>query len=153
MDLRELDFDHEFDAIYNWFGSFGYFSESENLDLVRRYARALKRGGRLLVDQPNREFILRHFLVTMETGGVTHHNRWDAGTERVNSTWVTQRGGKRKEDFSSMRLYTPEQMQHLFRHAGLEVETMYGSHAGEEYRRGSRRFIAVGRKAGDACDR
>ena len=31
-DLRNIDFNGEFDAVFNWFGSFGYFSDKENAD-------------------------------------------------------------------------------------------------------------------------
>ncbi len=45
QDLREMDFCEYFDAAANWFGSFGYFSEAENLQMILRYARSLKPGG------------------------------------------------------------------------------------------------------------
>ena len=61
MDLRSIEFENEFHAIYNWFNSFGYFSDGENAEVVRRFARALRPGGRLLIDHLNRERILRNF--------------------------------------------------------------------------------------------
>jgi hypothetical protein len=45
-----------------------------------------------------------------------------------------------------MRLYTPTEFAELFRRADLEVVRMFGSFAGEEYTRGSRRLIVLGRK-------
>jgi tRNA U38,U39,U40 pseudouridine synthase TruA len=44
-DLRGLDFNEEFEGVYNWGGSFGYFSDEENADVLRRYVRALRPGG------------------------------------------------------------------------------------------------------------
>ena len=61
MDLRAIEFEDEFDAVCNWFISFGYFSDRENAEVVMRFSRALRPGGRLLIEQLNRERILRNF--------------------------------------------------------------------------------------------
>jgi SAM-dependent methyltransferase len=145
-DLRQLDFEGGFDGVYNWWGSFGYFSDPENLDLLRRFARAVEPGGRVLIDQPNREFILRHWLQRKEDGHLAVKNAWDAETERAKTTWALSCEGRRAVSHSSMRLYTAGQFASLFRRAGLEVEAMYGDLDGGEYRRGSRRIYVVGRK-------
>jgi SAM-dependent methyltransferase len=145
MDIRKLDFNSEFDGILNWFGSFGYFSEEENLELLRRYARALRPGGRLIIDQLNREFVLRHFYSRRTVDGVTMYNRWDPKMERINSTWVIQ-DGQRKKNPLSLRLYTPGQMKTLWNRAGLIVEDVYGNFSGDRYRRSHRRMIALGIK-------
>ena len=145
LDLRELDLADEFHAIYNWFGSFGYFSDAENADLLRRYARALRPGGRLLVDSPNREFILRHFRAEIDEGLFVNRTRWDGASQRV----ITDRYVQGKADprnVSSMRLCTPAQMKALLVRAGLEIEVIYGSFDGDAFRRGSRRMIVVARK-------
>ena len=145
LDLRELDIDGEFHAIYNWFGSFGYFSDAENADLLRRYARALRPGGRLLIDQPNREFMLRHFRAEIDEGLFVKRTRWDGASQRV----ITDRYAQGKADprnVSSMRLYTPGQMKALLARAGLRIESIYGSLGGEAYGRGSRRMVVVARK-------
>ena len=145
MDLRTLDVDAEFHGAFNWQGSFGYFSDEQNADLVRRYARALRRGGRLLIDQVNREFVLRHFQPEMEADGVTMHNRWNAGEQRIESCWISRRGGRVNNPLS-IRLYTPGEMAALFEDAGLRVTRTYGSFLGDRYCRGSNRMILVGRK-------
>ena len=144
MDLRELEFVEEFHGIFNWFGSFGYFSERENADVVARYGRALMLGGRLLIDQPNRERILRHFIRRRETDGATIHSRWDPGTQRIHTTWVIHLG--RIENRMSIRPYTPAQLGRLFQGAGLTVEAVYGDWEGNAYTRGSRRLVMVGRR-------
>lgn len=57
-DMRELAYDGEFDALLLLSGSFGFFDDTTNRDVLARIARALRRpepsqgrsGGRLLVD-------------------------------------------------------------------------------------------------------
>jgi len=43
-DMRDIDFHGEFDAVVNWFGSFGYFDEEGNLAFARRGRRTSGRG-------------------------------------------------------------------------------------------------------------
>lgn len=144
-DLRKMDFRGDFHAACNWLGSFGYFDDGENLEVVRRYVRALLPGGRLLIDQPNREFLLRNFIAVRDAGSMTVRNRWDGEAERVISERVID-GVSAPENRSSMRLYTPSQMRFLLEEAGLKIETTYGSFAGDGWRRSSRRMITVARK-------
>ena len=145
LDLRNLDFTNEFACIYNWGGSFGYFSDKENLLLLRLFARALKKGGRVVVDQVHREHLLRHFLPDIKRGEVIVHNHWDAAGQRVVS-YRQVAGGSKAQDVSSMRVYTRRQTERLFERAGLAVEQVYGWNPAGDFTRSSRRMIVVGRK-------
>lgn len=58
-DLREIPWEGRFDALVNWFTSFGYFDDETNREILRGFRRALKPGGRLLLDTVNRERVLR----------------------------------------------------------------------------------------------
>ncbi|HUT25286.1 MAG TPA: class I SAM-dependent methyltransferase [Sumerlaeia bacterium] len=155
MDMRDLDFEGEFAAVFNWFGSFGYFTDAENLDVLRRFARGLRPGGRVLIDQVNRERILRHFIPerrfeptgTEGRASLVHiRNRWDGETERVESVWTALKHGKRTRSPLSMRLYTPAQLERLFERVGLSVERAYGNWQGAPWSRSAKRLALVGRK-------
>ena len=145
MDLRSIEFDSEFHAIYNWFNSFGFFPEEEDADVVWRLARALRPGGRLLIDQVNRERILRNFRPETARPGLLLNSRWDRDRERLFVERVVEGIGE-NEGGSSQRLYTLSQMRKLLASAGLELEIVLGSLKGEPYRRGSRKMIVVARK-------
>ncbi|MCP4229474.1 MAG: methyltransferase domain-containing protein, partial [bacterium] len=41
-DMRELDYRKEFDVVVNFWGSYGYFKEGENRDIIERVFAALK---------------------------------------------------------------------------------------------------------------
>ena len=145
MDLRSIEFENEFHAIYNWFNSFGYFSDSENADVVRRFARALRPGGRLLIDLLNRERILRNFIPVGVNHGVLFSSKWDPREERLIGQRVID-GIAKDESRSSQRLYTLSQMRNLLASADLGVEAVYGSLNCEPYHRGSRQMIVIARK-------
>jgi SAM-dependent methyltransferase len=49
-DMRELAYEGEFEAVLLLSGSFGFFDEPANEDVLARIARALTPGGRVLVD-------------------------------------------------------------------------------------------------------
>lgn len=58
-DIRRLDADGEFDAVVNWYTSFGYFDDATNRDVLSRFARALRPGGVLLIENLNRDWLVR----------------------------------------------------------------------------------------------
>jgi len=58
-DMREMTFVEQFDGIYCWNTSFGYFDEDKNAQVIDRIHRALKAGGLLLLDVANRDFLLQ----------------------------------------------------------------------------------------------
>ncbi|HEY3265675.1 MAG TPA: class I SAM-dependent methyltransferase [Armatimonadota bacterium] len=145
-DMRAVAFAGTMDAVYNWGGSFGYFSDADNALFVRRMAAALKPGGRLLIDQPNREAVLRRFQSEGRVGDSTVRGTWNSGAQRIESTWTYEVAGQKHSDPLSMRLYTPGQLRSLIENAGMEWHAAYGHWRGETYQRGSRRLIAVARK-------
>jgi hypothetical protein len=145
LDLRHLDMESQFDGIINWGGSFGYFSEAENARLVEAYVRALRPSGRLLIEQPDREYIRRHFQRVMRRGSYTFRNRWDTRNQRVVSRRF-ESGVQDRRNSSSMRLYTPAQMRGLFELCGLIVERVQKSVIFEAWGNPVRRVVTVGRK-------
>ena len=158
IDMRHIELDNEFSAVVNWHGSFGYFSDEDNIDVLRRFVLALRPGGRVLIDQSNREFLLRHFVKERRiadrksiqrkksSGNLIIRNRWNSRVERVESTWTIERDGKKVKNPLSIRLYTPGQFEEIFRKAGLAMEATYGSWEGGDYHRSSRRLVVLGRK-------
>jgi SAM-dependent methyltransferase len=151
LDLRRLDMEGQFDGVMSWSGSFGYFSEPENARLVGAYARALRPGGRLLIEQPDREHLLRHFQPVMRIGSFTVRNQWDARNQRVVSRRF-ESGVEDRRNSSSMRLYTPAQLRALFERQGLIVEQVHRCVVfGNEHGKFVPRMIAIGRKPGSGA--
>jgi SAM-dependent methyltransferase len=152
LDLRRLDMEGQFDGVFSWAGSFGYFSEAENAQLIAAYVRALRPGGRLLIEQPNREHILRHYQRVVQTGSVTYRSRWDARNQRVTTRRIVA-GAEDRRNSSSMRLYTPGQMRALFERQGLIVEQVHRSLVFDAYGKSVPRMVIVGRKPNSGANR
>lgn len=81
--MRQLPFESEFDAAINFGGSFGYFDDADNTRVVESACRALRAGGRYLID-----------TVTLET--IFSDYRTGCGSKPEMSSWswttVTTRG-------------------------------------------------------------
>jgi ubiquinone/menaquinone biosynthesis C-methylase UbiE len=61
VDMRELSSEAEFDAAYNYFTAWGYHDYETNIDVLRRLCRALKPGGKFLLEILSRERLMTIF--------------------------------------------------------------------------------------------
>jgi len=155
-DMRRIDFCNEFHAAFNWFGSFGYFSDADNLRFCQAVCRALKPGGRFLIDGMHKAWVLSHFRREHEElhdNGVrlVRRTRWHDRTQRVRSSWTFCRGHETEEHSLSMRLFNASDMRRLLRRAGFREFVFHGAERlgapVSRLTRHSRRMIVVARKA------
>jgi len=131
-DMREIDYHNEFDGILSWDTSFGYFRDEENEDLLRRMARALKVGGKLILDLHHRDaYIQRHLGKQWERKGhhwIVEEIGFDALRSRleIRGYLIDLRGGRVEEYTNSFREYTLPELRRLLEEAGLAVQGIYG---------------------------
>lgn len=151
-DMRHIDFHEEFDAAFNWFTSFGYFSDAGNLAFLRRVLAALKPGGRFLVDVVNISFILAHSCPrsdeTIAGVRVRMSARWDGRARRMRNTWTFSKGEVTERHRFSLRMFTGTELRGLLRRAGFREIRLYGRPPLGRFTRHSRRLVAVARKPG-----
>ncbi|MFH0962390.1 MAG: class I SAM-dependent methyltransferase [Planctomycetota bacterium] len=149
-DMRRIDFDREFTAAFNWFGSFGYFSDADNLAFCRAVFRTLNAGGRFLIEGLNKSWMLSHFRERMEhkIGGVriTTRNRWNDRTQRTHSLYTFSRGKTTETILLKMRIFNGADIRMLLRAAGFRTVTLFGWPPLQPFTRHSRRIIAVATK-------
>ena len=157
-DMREIDFDAEFHAAFNWFGSFGYFPDDENLAFAKRVLRALRPGGRFLIEGMNKSYILAHFRPHSDDviGGVrvVHHSRFNRRTSRSDSTWTMTKGSQTIRREISVRMYNGTEMRTLLREAGFRDIQLFGFGRNKplgRFTRHSHRLVAVGRRPKGRC--
>ena len=149
-DMRELDASGEFDRVLMVFNSFGYFSDEENLLVLRNIARALKPGGMLGFDVAHRDGVLNDFHphYVSEKDGAMLINRFsfDVLTGRLRNDRVVIRDGVRKDKPFSVRLYSATEMRNLLREAGLVMDSVYEEWDGSDLRMDSPSMVVVARK-------
>jgi ubiquinone/menaquinone biosynthesis C-methylase UbiE len=149
-DMRQTHFEGTFDGIFNWFGSFGYFPESQNQKVLDNFHRALKPGGRLLIEGLNKDWILKNFKPVFEltAGGVKtiHENRWDKAHQRIDSLWTLTAGRKKEVHRVLIRLYNARDLTLMLRRAGFKKMRFFQDLKGHPLRPASMRFIVVAQK-------
>lgn len=142
-DMRELGDKNTFDAIVNWFNSFGYFGIEDDFQVLLCFTDALRPGGRLLIEAPNRKGILGNLLRRQEAEtGKQSSVLWDEVTEKlITHLTVTGPDGERKI-ISGVRMYSLAQYRLLLQLAGLRLEQVYGEEL-TPFEETSRRIIMV----------
>jgi SAM-dependent methyltransferase len=153
-DMREIPFTNKFDAIVNMYSSFGYLeSEAEDLKVLESAAKALKAGGRLLLDMLNREWAIDNYIQNdwhTGTDGTLYVERrdLDLATSRMHVHFIVvdPKGGRRESIGHIIRLYTLTEMTRLLERVGLLATSVFGGFEGEEYGIGTRRMIIVAEK-------
>jgi SAM-dependent methyltransferase len=131
-DMREMTYDSQFDAAYCVLTSFGYFDEETNLRVASSICRALKPGGRFLVDTINRDYIVSDLpsRAWWEGDGcvVLEEVDFDFHTSRVLVRRSIVFGdGRQVENEISIRAYSLHELGRVLRRAGFQVLEVSGS--------------------------
>lgn len=149
-DMRRIAYQAEFERVILMFNSFGYFTDAENFDLLRRIACALVPGGRLGFDVGHRDGLLGsfqpHSVVEKEGSLMINRFSFDVLTGRLRNDRIIIRGGQRVERPFSIRLYSFTELRDLLARAGLEVEQVYGEWDARPLELESPSMVLVARK-------
>jgi SAM-dependent methyltransferase len=150
-DMCDLPWAEEFDGAYCFGNSFGYQDEAGNADFLKAMGRALKPGGRFILDS---SYIVEVILPTLQerawyqTGDIITlaDRRYDHVTGRleVEYTWV-RNGGMEKQAMSA-RLYSYREMVLLFEAAGFGDLQAFSSLTEEPFRLRAPRLLLVATK-------
>jgi SAM-dependent methyltransferase len=152
-DMRDLNFREVFDGVYSFDSSFGFFTEPENLMVLRGVHDALKRGGRFVLDVANRDSAIR---------GIPTRNWWEGDgclvQEDIEFDYMTSRlvikrfavfaDGMQREYNISMRLYAVHELVRMLQMVGFEVRELSGNRhtTGAFFGPESNRIILVAEK-------
>jgi SAM-dependent methyltransferase len=131
-DMRELDFDSQFDGIYCWFSTFGYFDDESNKKTAANMARALKPGGRAVIEVLNRDYIITELptRVWWEGDGcvVLEEVEFNYFASRIQSSRsVVFDDGRQNEQEITLRSYSLHEIGKLLHAAGFKVVEVSGS--------------------------
>ena len=151
VDLRSLRYEHEFEIVVNWFSSFGYFDPETNDAVLAAFARALRPGGRLLLEMHNPWHLAR----LIEAGGgrsayvvergadlMVDRASYDEAARRSRTERFIIRDGRvRKLEFSLEQVPAPQLVGRL-RRAGFPEVALFGA-GGAAFEPAGPRLIAL----------
>ena len=125
-DMREMAFEEQFDGVYCWNTSFGYFEEEKNALVIERIHRALKSEGLLLLDVVNRDFLIRQSpsLAWFEGDGCVCMDEMNVdfitSRMKVKRTLMLDDGRSREIEYS-LRVYSLHELGRILHEHGFKV--------------------------------
>lgn len=153
-DMRAPFGQRAFDYVFSFFTSFGYFDDpSEQLTVVENMARALKTGGRLVLDYLNPRYADAHLtpVEVKEVDGIAYRiRRWTNGRHFFKRIVVDDgRGGAPIEYREQVARFSLADFQRMFGMHGLDIVELHGDYRLSAYDPPtSPRLILVARKRG-----
>jgi SAM-dependent methyltransferase len=133
-DMREMAFAEQFDGVYCWNTSFGYFDEEKNAMVVDRVRSSLKAGGLLLLDVVNRDFVTQQSpsLAWFEGDGCVCMDEmivdFITSRMRIKRTMMLDDGRSREIEYS-MRIYSLHELGKMLHEHGFKVCEVSGGTA------------------------
>lgn len=154
-DMREIPYEGVFDLLVNFFTSFGYFPEdAENARVLTAIARALRPGGRFLMDYLNRAYVIGNMAphdVREQNGLRIEQHRWITGNPdrpgdpmRINKRVTIEDHRGRRDYEESVRMYTLPELTGLLEAAGLAITHIFGDFDGGPLTADTPRMILAG---------
>ncbi len=145
-DMRQLPWRGRFDAVINWFTSFGYFDDPGNQQVLAQANAALRPGGRLGMETSNWFRLFRDYLpsVVVERDGdlVIDQQSLDPLTGRSHSTRTYLRRGRPRQASYSVRILGYPELRDWLGAAGFTAVAGHGED-GQALTAGSRRMIVT----------
>ena len=125
LELRSV-VPEQFDAVINWFTSFGYHGDEELRSILASYHRALKPGGKLLIETLHHDWFVRHHVqppftnVTQVGDDVMYdHSTLNPATGRVETERTVIRNGHNRTSHHFVRLPTAPELRAWLHNAGF----------------------------------
>jgi SAM-dependent methyltransferase len=146
-DMRVLPWTERFDRVVNWFTAFGYFDDTDNRQVLKEIARALRPGGRVAFDLNNRDRLVREFQpdrVAAERDGdlIVDRAHLDPLASRVITERIVMRAGRVRRIPFFVRLFAFTELRDWLLAAGFASVEGYGED-GTPFTTTSRRLIVV----------
>lgn len=135
-DLRELDYDGEFDIVLNLNdGAVGYFeTDEENRRTFGVISRALRPGGRNLIQVPNVLYARAHLpqrsWIPSSTMVELVEHRWNKKDRYMEGAMIPVKFGEPLENLDKriefrQRLYTVDELRETYASVGMTLERVF----------------------------
>jgi len=149
-DMRRLPYQREFDVVLNLLTSFGYFGDRTDLQVLRKFRRALRPKGRLVIDVVHRDWILRNFLphdrAHVGKFVVAQERSFDFRTSVQTTYWTARSGRRRWKGTTRLRLYSCHELLEMLSQAGFSDVKCCGDLRGGPLTLDSQRLVLIARR-------
>jgi SAM-dependent methyltransferase len=122
-DMRDLPWRDRFDRVVLWFTAFGYFDDDGNRRVLAEMAKALRPGGRLVIDMNNHDWLVRTLRPdrVFQRGGDLMIDRSELHplSGRIHTERILVRDGRIRRTSFFVRLFTYTELRDWLLAAGL----------------------------------
>jgi len=147
-DMRDFVREDHYDAVINFWSSFGYFeSEHDDHQVLKNVHRSLKKEGIVLIDVMGKEVMERIYTERdwgrIDDGFFLEERVLKDNGEYLDSNWILIKNGVVKEHKFIYKLYSKEEMRRMLKKAGFTSVEIYGDLYGKAYDQEAERLVAV----------
>ncbi len=148
-DMRALPWTNRFNCIVNWMSAYGYFADEENRQVLSEAHRALKPGGKLLLELNNREWVLKNFqrasVIERDGNYMADQRYYDVFSGRVYTQRLILFEGQQSRMRFFVREFSFHELAAWLRQAGFQDVNGY-DWEGQPFSLQSQRMIVVAEK-------
>lgn len=148
-DMRHFVRPSAFDAVINYYTSFGYFADPEDdRRVLQNFRTSLKPGGTLLLELLGKEILARTFKPKtwqQEPDGtlILFDNKICQNWTWLEGRWMHVRDGRVDTHCISHRIYSAAELLALLKEVGFGECRVYGSITGTPYDHEAERMVIV----------
>ena len=149
-DMREINFNNEFDLTLNLFTSFGYFStDEENENVIKNIYRALKNKSYLVIDFLNKEYLLKNIEpeTVSNINNCTIIQKRKIVNNKVIKEIIIEKNNNKKYFREEVILYSLNDFEIFFKRNNIILKKVFGDYYGSEFNSHSPRLILFGLKS------
>jgi len=147
-DMRTLPWERRFDAALLWFTAFGYFDDEGNRAVLREVRRALRPGGRFVLEMIHLPWLLLHrqrqLFVRRGADVMLDENTWHPASSEMETRRTVVRNGAVREFSYAIRMFMPAELRAWLQEAGFDRVELLGRE-GLPVSSEDRRLVALAR--------
>jgi 2-polyprenyl-3-methyl-5-hydroxy-6-metoxy-1,4-benzoquinol methylase len=123
-DMRDIPWRDRFDALVNWFTSFGYFSDDQNKAVLAQFHNALKPGGKFVIETLNITRLLLNFqpqhFIERDGDLMADEIQLDVENSRTLTKRMVARAGRTRQTHFVIRWFGVPELRNWLEEAGFE---------------------------------